>query len=170
MSNTMNNRHSYGRALGWGYEGKSVEDLLEYCCSEDATVVVDVRLNAISRKKGFSKTALRSALENASISYFHLRQLGNPKDNRKGFWSPGTVAAVNAHRRFTEEILTSQAAQEQLELAEDLLIYHNVVFICFEHEQCTCHRELVIQEIEKRIRQNKGEGVSRNSLVVALAG
>lgn len=48
-------------------------------------VLVDVRLNPISRKKGFSKSSLQQALGAARIEYRHERQLGNPKSNRDPF-------------------------------------------------------------------------------------
>ena len=34
---------------GWGYEGHSIEDLLNECKRLHAAYVVDIRLNAISR-------------------------------------------------------------------------------------------------------------------------
>lgn len=70
---------------GWGYEGHTIKDLLDECERLHAAYVVDIRLNAISRKKGFSKTALSNALADAGVEYVHLRALGNPKDNRPRF-------------------------------------------------------------------------------------
>ena len=58
---------------GWGYEGHTIEDLLDECERLRAAYVVDIRLNAISRKKGFSKTALSNALAGAGVEYVHLR-------------------------------------------------------------------------------------------------
>jgi hypothetical protein len=36
----------------------------------------------LSRKKGFSKTALRERLEAEGIAYFHFVELGDPKPGR----------------------------------------------------------------------------------------
>ncbi|MDR1430587.1 MAG: DUF488 domain-containing protein, partial [Propionibacteriaceae bacterium] len=47
--------------------------------------LVDVRQTPISRKRGLSKTALGAALSEAGIDYIHLRELGNPRDNRDGY-------------------------------------------------------------------------------------
>ena len=68
-----------------GYERRSVEDLIRLLTRNQVDVLVDVRLNAISRKKGFSKSSLSQALREAGIEYRHKRQLGNPKDNRDPF-------------------------------------------------------------------------------------
>lgn len=42
------------------------------------TVLLDVRLNAISRKPGFSTKRLTAALNAVGIGYRHARALGNP--------------------------------------------------------------------------------------------
>ncbi|MDQ3504076.1 MAG: DUF488 domain-containing protein [Actinomycetota bacterium] len=58
-------------------------------------MLLDVRLNAISRKPGFSKKRLTAALAAVGIGYRHARALGNPRDNREPFHSadprPGTA-------------------------------------------------------------------------------
>ncbi|WTY53947.1 DUF488 domain-containing protein [Micromonospora sp. NBC_01412] len=42
-------------------------------------------MTPISRKRGFSKSALSQALATQGIVYEHRRELGNPKENRPGF-------------------------------------------------------------------------------------
>src|SRR3954469_10422212 len=44
--------------------------------------LVDVRELPLSRRRGFSKTALAAALASAEIEYEHVRELGNPKQYR----------------------------------------------------------------------------------------
>ncbi len=41
-----------------------------------------MRALPLSRRPGFSKTALRGALEEAGIEYVHLKALGTPADGR----------------------------------------------------------------------------------------
>ncbi|MFE2500029.1 DUF488 family protein [Streptomyces scopuliridis] len=57
------------------------------------SLVADVRLTPISRKPGFSKTRLPHALDEAGITYTHLRALGNPKDNRAPSGKGGSARA-----------------------------------------------------------------------------
>ncbi|WP_022894774.1 DUF488 domain-containing protein [Agromyces subbeticus] len=46
------------------------------------TALVDVRLNALSRKHGFSKKSLAEGLAGYGITYLHRPQLGNPCDEK----------------------------------------------------------------------------------------
>jgi len=132
---------------GWGYEGRTIDDLLGECARLRAAYVVDIRLNAISRKKGFSKTALSNALAGAGVEYVHLRALGNPKDNRPGFAHPGTPEAERAHKRFNEEVLDTPEAARQLEELAELARRGAVIVLCFEETPKCCHRHLVIQRL-----------------------
>lgn len=138
---------------GWGYEGHSIEDLLNECKRLHAAYVVDIRLNAISRKKGFSKTALSNALAGAGVVYVHLRALGNPKDNRPGFAHPGTPEAERAHKRFNDEVLGTPEADRQLGELAELTRRGNVIILCFEETPKCCHRHLVIQRLRAQNRQ-----------------
>jgi hypothetical protein len=52
---------------GWGCEGRSVADLVEFARAMGAAWIVDVRLNPISRKPGLSKRALAQALDAARL-------------------------------------------------------------------------------------------------------
>jgi uncharacterized protein (DUF488 family) len=47
------------------------------------TRLIDVRELPISRRKGFAKTALSTALAVAGIEYVHLKGPGDPKDGRE---------------------------------------------------------------------------------------
>ena len=139
-----------GNLLGWGYEGATPEDLVEFAQRNGATVVVDVRLNAMSRKPGFSKRRLADRLSASGIAYLHLPGLGNPRDNRPGFWSPGTNESLAAHRAFRERVLDSDegrdALDQMLEAAEDAV----VVVLCFEDDPARCHRTLILERARSR--------------------
>ena len=68
-----------------GYQERDIDEFVQLLVDNDVELLVDVRLNAISRKRGFSKTALSNTLATAGIGYRHERELGNPKDNREPF-------------------------------------------------------------------------------------
>lgn len=104
-------------------------------------------MNAISRKKGFSKSALSQELKSEGIEYVHLRALGNPKDNRAGFGAPGTPAAAMAQSRFQEEVLQSREGGDQLRYATELAERRTIVLFCFEQAPECCHRRLVMEAI-----------------------
>ena len=63
-----------------GYQGRSVGELIDVLRQGGVEVLVDVRLNPISRKPGFSKNPLSQALAEAGIGYRHERELGNPRE------------------------------------------------------------------------------------------
>ncbi|MFF9398084.1 DUF488 family protein [Streptomyces sp. NPDC014744] len=94
-----------------GYEGRDIESFIASLVDSRVSVVADVRLTPISRKKGFSKTRLGDALAKAGIEYTHLRGLGNPKDNREPFWD-GRVEVGRARFRG---LLRSEEAQADLD-------------------------------------------------------
>lgn len=133
--------------IGVGYEGHDISSFIDSLQPWKIDVLVDVRLNAISRKKGFSKTALSSALAEAGIRYQHLPCLGNPKDNRDGFWAPGTNAAVHAHERY-RELLSTDPARASLRNLAELAMTERVALLCFEASEIRCHRRLVLEAIQ----------------------
>jgi uncharacterized protein (DUF488 family) len=138
------------RLHGWGYQGRDVQDLIDFAQRVSATVVVDVRLTPMSRRYGFSKRRLSDALAAAGLAYLHLPALGNPRDNRPGFAEPATPAGEAAHARFRSEVLDTPAAGDAIEQVERLAETTDLVVLCFEADQATCHRSLVIGELERR--------------------
>lgn len=141
----MSKRRPEGSLISVGYEGREASELIEHLRKLDVSVVVDVRLNAISRKRGLSKTALRAALEEAGIDYVHLRALGNPRENRDGYRSGSTVA----RRRFQRRLDSSDgiaAIEHLVRLAVD----GTVAVLCFEAEHDACHRACVIDAVLDR--------------------
>jgi len=136
-----------GGLYGWGYQGQSVEDLLSFAKANGIEVVVDVRLNPISRKRGFSKRALNEALAASQVTYLHRPALGNPRDNRDAFASPGTTGGRAAHQRFREEVLGSNDGDEAIRELVLLLTKSPVALLCFEADPRCCHRQLVIDAV-----------------------
>lgn len=143
---TANQREN--RMIGVGYESLAVEDLISRLRSEGVDVVVDVRLNAISRKRGYSKRALQSALTDAGIRYLHDRRLGNPRENRPGYAQTNSPAGAEARSRFRERLGSTDGAQAIAELA-DLITTHTVAVLCFEADEQHCHREQVIAAVRE---------------------
>jgi uncharacterized protein (DUF488 family) len=139
-----------GNLLGWGYEGATPEDLIDFAERNGATVVVDVRLNAISRKPGFSKRKLADRLSASGIACLHLPGLGNPRENRPGFWSPGTDEARAAHRAFRERVLESDGGRDALDQLLAAAEEATVVVLCFEDDPARCHRTLVLESARAR--------------------
>jgi uncharacterized protein (DUF488 family) len=135
--------------IGIGYEGLDIQGLLSRLRLREVLTVVDVRLNPVSRKRGMSKNALREALASAGIGYEHIPALGNPRDNREGFADGDGQSGRAARGRF-EEILKTAPAKEGL----DRILHHAgdgvVALLCFEADQSTCHRQIVLAATKVR--------------------
>lgn len=136
--------------IGIGYEGKDISTFLEELKAWKIGTVVDVRLNPISRKRGFSKKALTEALAGAGIQYRHLPALGNPKNNREGFGAPGTPAAKVAGATY-KALLGRQESVEALKELAELASGQRVAVLCFEASERCCHRQYVIEEVKELV-------------------
>ena len=115
-----------------GYQGRSVAELLEVLRQGEVEVLVDVRLNPISRKPGFSKKPLGGALAEAGIEYRHERTLGNPKENRDPF----------DRERYDDYLQENGSAVlvELIELAKTV----RIALLCYERQHRDCHRSRIL--------------------------
>ncbi|HVM22601.1 MAG TPA: DUF488 domain-containing protein [Sphingomicrobium sp.] len=126
-----------------GYEGTTVGEFVAALQRDGVERVIDVRALPLSRRPGFSKTPLRSALADAGIDYVHLKALGTPADGR---------AAARAGRHADLERIYSgqlelpeaiaQSAQ-MLALAEE----KPSALLCMEREPAHCHRTLLLDAV-----------------------
>lgn len=124
-----------------GYERRTAENLVELLQANGVTVLIDVRLTPISRKKGLSKTALAAALQAADIEYVHARELGNPKENREPF----RRGSQRARDRYIAHIQNGAAQAVQNVVAQARKQY--VALLCYEREHNQCHRSCITDEI-----------------------
>jgi uncharacterized protein (DUF488 family) len=127
-----------------GYEGRTVEELIDNLRRESVTVLVDVRLTPLSRKPGMSKSRLAATLDAVSIRYLHLRALGNPKENRASF-----RAGDAASRAYFRKLLKGAKGAEALRHVAELLDGETVALLCFERDHMTCHRHVVAEELRR---------------------
>lgn len=148
--------------VGVGYEGLHLDEFLRDLVDRKVQTVVDVRLTPISRKPGFSKRALAAALEEVNIQYEHLRVLGNPKDNRAGFYGrPTEVEAARDHFRL---LLQGDSVDAALNHIEQLHRDGRVALLCFEADEQRCHRHVVLERLAARRRTPAATSVHRVGL------
>ena len=77
-----------------GYQGIDIEIFLPSLLDAGVNQVIDVRQYPISRKRGFSKTALSEKLAGVNIAYCHIRDIGLPqagKGSVQAGWRLGKV-------------------------------------------------------------------------------
>ena len=75
-----------------GYEGTSLADFLATLKAAGVQRLLDIRELPISRRKGFSKSALSKALAETGIAYCHERALGSPREIRYRLREDGDLA------------------------------------------------------------------------------
>jgi len=122
-----------------GYEGLDLAGFMKYLTWHEVEVLVDVREIPISRKKGFSKSALAEATAKKGIGYTHLKALGSPAPIRKQLkddWDYETF--FSAYEDYLDE--QGEALEALSELIEEK---RRVCLLCFERAHEECHRSRV---------------------------
>jgi uncharacterized protein (DUF488 family) len=128
---------SLERVVTIGYEGADPADFLATLETLRVDVLLDIREMAISRRKGFAKTALREGLASVGIGYQHEPRLGSPKAIRHRLREDGDL------KRFFRDFERYLDSQRPLlaELAAQLR--GTVALLCYERDHTTCHRRAV---------------------------
>jgi uncharacterized protein (DUF488 family) len=118
-----------------GYEGRALDELVGILVARKIDRVLDVRILPLSRRRGFSKTPLRTALEAAGIDYVHLREAGNPfrKD-------PDALKKYKAY-------LPEEAVQAVRAAAKG----HRAALLCVEAEAHDCHRSAIAARLGGKV-------------------
>lgn len=129
-----------------GYEGTDIERFVATLRAVRIDLLVDVRAIAASRKKGFSKTALRARLESEGIDYLHLVELGDPKPGREAA-REGKIAEFE--RIYNEHLARPESVQSLAEL-EELAHKQSVCLLCYERDPKHCHRSIVTAQLVLR--------------------
>lgn len=132
-----------------GYERADLEDFLATLMLCDIEVLVDVRDRAQSRRRGFSKSALESALRDTGIDYLHIRELGDPKEGREA----ARKGDFHRFREIYDGVLETSEAKKALKRLELLANDHRICLMCFERDQLTCHRKIVSDRLEAAINE-----------------
>jgi uncharacterized protein (DUF488 family) len=124
-----------------GYEGRALDELIAILASNKITRVIDVRDLPLSRRRGFSKTPLGSALGGAGIEYVHMREAGNPYRKLKdAIPRDELLAKYRAHIKATPAAVASVAQQARGQ---------RVALLCYEAEPAQCHRSLLAPRVAK---------------------
>ena len=129
-----------------GYTGFTLDEFVVQLEGSGIECLIDVREIPISRKRGFSKSALRERLEASGIKYQHFRLLGSPRSLRyevrrtedfdKFFLSVSHhLAEADSQTQVAEAIRTARHARSCL--------------MCCCPDWQFCHRKCVVEAIKK---------------------
>ncbi|MEO0033465.1 MAG: hypothetical protein RIS94_3223 [Pseudomonadota bacterium] len=126
-----------------GYEQATVSAVIAALKDAGVEVLADVRALPLSRRPGFSKSALAANLREAGIDYVHFRALGTPPEGR-------AAARRNDHatleRVYSGQLELPEAMVAGAGLAE-LAHERKVALLCYERQACGCHRTLLRQAV-----------------------
>ena len=119
-----------------GYEGRSVDGVLDHLLRSGIQQLIDVRKNAMSRKYGFSGRTIARLCADVGIDYVHLPELGIPGSLRVNLSSDAGYKRLFDH--YERKILP--CAEEVISRAAELCLQKPSVLMCFEASSDQCHR------------------------------
>jgi len=127
-----------------GYESRTLDVLINKLKTNGIKQLIDVREKAISRKKGFSKSALRQRLEEEGIEYVHMQALGSPSDIRHEYKEGGSdkVFFENYKKYIKSEV------PEEITVLEQYASNKKSALMCFELSYVHCHRRVLAEELK----------------------
>jgi len=120
-----------------GYEGRSLAAFVELLRASGVTRVIDVRELPLSRRRGFSKTPLSTALTKAGIEYVHVREAGNPFRAQK-------QDVDRCLRLYRGHLKNHPGVVERVRAA---LEGQRAALLCVEADSCRCHRSVIVDQL-----------------------
>jgi uncharacterized protein (DUF488 family) len=127
-----------------GYHGRSLDEMIGALVDAGVERLVDVRELPLSRRRGFSKTALGDALRDAGIEYAHVKALGNPKPNRERYWAGDVAGGAAVYRKH----LNNGSRSALVALAESLGD-EPACLLCVERNHAECHRDVIVEALQE---------------------
>jgi uncharacterized protein (DUF488 family) len=130
-----------------GYEKREPGEFLALLEENKIEVLADIRINPISRKKGFSKKQLTDYLAEAGIDYAYFRELGTPMELRDRF-----RADQDYDRFFSDYEEHLRAQRDALQRLAELALSRHTCIMCFERDFNQCHRLVVSKYLNKQFK------------------
>jgi len=134
-----------------GYEGVSLEEYINKLIQNNVKILCDVRKNPISMKWGFSKSQLKTAVENVGITYIHIPELGINSELRTKLISLDDYNAL--FKRYDEEILPNKTIF-LTEIMNLIKQHKRIALTCFEANPTMCHRSRIVLALSRLLKQN----------------
>jgi uncharacterized protein (DUF488 family) len=126
-----------------GYEHTTQAGLIAALQANGVRRLVDTRDVANSRRAGFSKKLLAASLDEAGITYIHLRPLGTPKAGRDA----NRAGRMDEFHAIYEASFQRPEAQLALLHAEELCREAPTALLCFCGDGAKCHRDRIARAL-----------------------
>lgn len=126
-----------------GYEALTPVEFLTTLANAGVERIVDVRELAISRRRGFGKSALAASLSRAGIGYAHVPNLGCPRAIRHAYRDD-----LN-WKRYTKRYRAYLGTRDQdVEQLLDVVQRERCCLLCFEADFRLCHRSFIAERLQ----------------------
>ncbi|MDD5148375.1 MAG: DUF488 family protein [Candidatus ainarchaeum sp.] len=129
-----------------GYEGKTIDCFLNQLIQNKISLLVDVRKNAFSMKKSFSKKSLENYLKNAGIGYLHLPGFGVDSEKRKKLETKQDYANL-----FADYKKNLDSKKTEIIMLEGLGKKQKIALMCFEANKDYCHRGVLSDFLNQEV-------------------
>lgn len=138
-----------------GYEFVTQAGLIAALQEHGVKRVIDTRDVANSRRAGFSKKLLAASLDEAGMTYLHLRALGTPKAGREA----NRAGRMDEFWAIYERAFQEPAAQLALLETEELCRASATALLCFCGDASHCHRDRIARALEEKGLRRKDIGL-----------
>ena len=130
-----------------GYTGRKIEELLDALVAADVRSLVDIRQNPVSMyRPELSKSNLKRYVESRGLLYFHLPQLGVPRDIRAKAIDTGTRDVI--WEWYDQHVVEPHFGQNLHWFFN--AIEHPVALMCVELDPRECHRHRLFIALEEK--------------------
>lgn len=123
-----------------GYQGITIDRFMAKLREEGIDTIIDVRANPVSRKPGFSKSALIDRLTREGIAYNHFPELGISSHYRNKIRNHNDLFLI-----YETDILPNHP--EKVSQVADLCREGRAALLCFEANPAECHRSRLAKHI-----------------------
>ncbi len=141
-----------------GYEGCDISEFRRFLKKNKIKLLIDIRKNPVSRKRGFSKNKLAQNLAEEKINYLHYAHLGVPSAWRKQA-KEKLMTRKKMFSDYQKKILPK--CQDELKIILDYGHSQKTAILCYENDALDCHRHFVGNKL-KKMSKSKLEIVDLN--------
>lgn len=130
-----------------GYSGRKLDEILDALEAVGVRCLVDIRITPVSMyRPELSKTNLQRAVEGRGIQYYHVPELGVPRDIRaKAIESGNRDVIWEWYDQYVVAPYLGNNLHRFLNSAE-----HPVALMCVEIDPQECHRHRLFLALEEK--------------------
>ena len=131
-----------------GYQGLKLEQYVESLLDAGVGIVLDVRETPWSYNRKYIKSVMANALGESGVSYLHLKECGNPKENRR---TARTMEECLDNYRDYLRKNTDCLSELGHEIRKAFEVGSPAALTCYERDPHDCHRTILLEELSRLV-------------------